>query len=310
MTLIRDRSLGELLDAAFALYRSHLKLFLLLAAGVVVPVDLVVSGIGLGQLTAGYEENPTVAEALLPAAVSAVITVPLITAMQVRAILAIERGEQPTVGQAVREGLDVFAPVLAVVIMVGLAVFAGFLALIVPGIILLAHLSVSAQAVVVENRRGTDALRRSWNLVRGNAWWVLAVIVVINLLAGVLGALVTLPAASAAQSADSALILLIATMIVEPFTLSFQALATTILFFTLLARSESGLHASSPVARGGEERDAIGRLAGTPAGPADRPGDHEPAADRAADHEPAGPPADWEPPASAPPGWEPPRPGR
>ncbi len=285
MTLIRDRTLGQLLDAAFALYRSHLKLFLLLAAGVVVPVDLIVSGIGLGQLTAGYDATPTLAEALVPAAVSALVTVPLITAMQVRAILAIEQGNKPTARQAVREGLDVFAPVLAVVVMVGLAVFAGFVALIVPGIILLAHLSVSAQAVVVEGHRGTDALRRSWTLVRGNAWWVLGVIVVVNLLAGVLGGLVTLPAASLAESADSAFILLLASMIVEPFTLSFQALATTILFFTLIARAGG----APPMASGGPAvPDAV-----TPR--------DEPVLDD---------PPDWEPPASAPPGWEPPRPGR
>jgi len=288
VTLVRDRNLGELLDATFALYRAHLRLFLLLAAGVVVPVDLIVSGVGLGQLWSGYDKSPTVAAALLPAAVSGLVTVPLITAMLVRAILQIGGGATPSAGAVAREGLDLFAPVLLVVVLSALGVFGGFILLIVPGVILLAHWAVAAQCVAVEGLHGADALRRSWSLVTGNAWWVLGVVVVTNLLAGVLGSLVTLPAAAAAESADSSLILLLATMVVEPFTLAFQALATTMLYFTLLARA-----GSAPPA-------------GVPSGP-------PAAADPTLGHPeaPFAPPTDPAAPvAPAPPGWEPPRPGR
>lgn len=292
MKLVQDRSLGQLLDASFALYKEHLRLFLLLAVGVVVPVDLIVSGIGLGQLTAGYDDSPALSEALIPGAVSALVTVPLITAMQVRAILAIEQGRTPTAGEAAREGLDIFAPVLLVVLMVGAAVVLGLFALIVPGIYFITHLAVATQVVAIEGATGADALRRSFALVRGNAWWVLGVIVVVNLLAGVVGGLATLPAVGIAESSDSALPLLIAAVVVEPFTLSFQALATTVLYFTLIARS-TGVGPAAPAAA------------------PDAPASTAPPAGLDAPEAPWRPPAPAdEPPRPAPPsGWEPPRPG-
>lgn len=287
MKLTQDRTFGQLLDASFALYKAHLGLFLLLAAGVVIPVDLIVSGIGLGQLTAGYDSDPSLQEALIPGAVSALVTVPLITAMQVRAILAIEQGKVPTAGEAAREGLEIFAPVLVVVILVGAAAVAGFVALIIPGIYLLTHLAVATQVVAVEGVTGVAAMRRSFALVRGNGWWTLGVVVVVNLLAGIAGGFATLPAVGIAESSDSALPLLIAAIIVEPFTLSFQALATTVLYFTLIARA-TGVDPAAP---------------GPPATPPG-PGLDSPEA-------PWRPPAptDGSAPSGSPPGWEPPRPG-
>lgn len=300
MKLVHDRTLGQVLDTSFALYKQHLGLFLLLAAAVVVPVDLIVSGIGLGQLTADYDSSPPLGEALIPGAVSALVTVPLITAMQVRAILALEQGRTPTAGEAAREGLDIFASVLLVVVLVGAAAIVGFLAFIIPGIYLVTHLAVATQVVAVEGVKGPEALRRSFALVRGNAWWVLGVVVVVNLLAAVLGGLATLPAVGIAESADSALPLLIAALIVEPFTLSFQALATTVLYFTLIARSTGVGPAESP---------------GAPAGPAEGLPTAPPAPSAPGSGSlwqppaPAPEPVDERPRPSPPPGWEPPRPG-
>ena len=279
--LERDRSLSVLLDDAFGLYRRHLGLFVLLAAGVVIPVDLIVSGIGLGQLSSGYDSSPSAGATLVPAAVSALVTVPLITAMNVRAILAISGGRTPTAGEAAREGLDLFTPVLLAVLMVGAGITLGIFALIVPGVIMAVHWSVVAQVVTIEGARGPAALRRSWQLVKGDAWWVLGVLLVTNIIASLLAGIVTLPAAAAAESADSALILLLASMAAEIFTLSFLAIATTILFFTLRAR-KSGIVTAPPS------------------------GWQAPGADAGLEH-PEAPPAAT--PPAPPPGWEPPRAG-
>jgi len=278
--LTRDRSLSVLLDDAFGLYRRHLGLFVLLAAGVVVPVDLIVSGIGLGQLSSGFDRSPSAGATLVPAAVSALVTVPLITAMNVRAILAIADGRVPSAGDAAREGLDLFTPVLLAVLLVGAGVTVGILALIVPGVIMAVHWSVVAQVVTIEGARGTAALRRSWALVKGDAWWVLGVLLVTNIIASLLAGIVTLPAAAAAESADSALILLLATRAAEIFTLSFLAIATTVLFFTLLAR-KSGIPSAAAA------------------------GWQAPGADAGLEH----PEAPTRPAPEPPSGWEPPRPG-
>jgi hypothetical protein len=268
----RDRSLSVLLDDAFGLYRSHLGLFVLLAAGVVIPVDLIVSGIGLGQLSSGYESSPSTAAQLLPAAVSTLVTVPLITAMNVRAILAIADGRVPSAAVAAREGLDVFAAVLAAVVLVGLGVSLGILMLVVPGIIFAIHWSVVAQVITIEGVGGTAALRRSWELVKGDGWWVLGVLLVTNLIAALLAGIVTLPASAAAEEADSALIGLLATMAAEIFTLSFLAIATTILFFTLRARKQGVGTAPPPGAQPPPADPGLGR----PEAPAPAPSGWEP----------------------------------
>lgn len=293
--LDKDRDLSTLLDEAFGLYRRHLGLFVLLAAAVVVPVDLVVSGIGLGQITSDYDADPPLEAALVPAAVSALVTVPLITAMLVHALLAIARGETPTAGSAARDGLDAFTPVLVVVLLAGLIVALGFVAFIVPGIVALVFLSVAVQSVVVEGRRGTDALRRSFELVRGNGWWTFGVLLVTNLLVGVLGAIVAIPGAVLADAADLAIISLATTIVVEIFTLSFQALAVTILFFTLRARQTGP---SAPAGWGPPGADEpITRPHGDGPGRGPSPAAQSPS-----------PPAS--PPPEGPRGWEPPRPER
>ncbi len=82
---------------------------------------------------------------------------------------------QATIGDPVdaeasyRYGFKRLGSVLLVSLLVGLAVLGGFILLIIPGIIFLVFLSVSIPALVVENRRGTDAMSRSWNLVKGHS---------------------------------------------------------------------------------------------------------------------------------------------
>ena len=43
--------------------------------------------------------------------------------------------------------------------------------------------------VVIENRRGTDAMKRSWNLAKENFWHVLGVIIVAAIITGIVGSI-------------------------------------------------------------------------------------------------------------------------
>lgn len=52
---------------------------------------------------------------------------------------------------------------------------------------------MSTQALVVEGRRPTEAMGRSWALVAGHWWHVLGTLVVAGLLTGVVNALITTP---------------------------------------------------------------------------------------------------------------------
>jgi hypothetical protein len=66
-------------------------------------------------------------------------------------------------------------------LLVGLGVAIGFIFVIIPGLILWTRWSLTAPVVVLENLHATAAMRRSRELVRGHAWtvfWVLLLVYV------------------------------------------------------------------------------------------------------------------------------------
>jgi hypothetical protein len=55
------------------------------------------------------------------------------------------------------------------------------------------RLAVRIEALVVEGRRGTQAMGRSWELVGGHGWHAFGTLVVAWLITGVIDSLITLP---------------------------------------------------------------------------------------------------------------------
>jgi len=68
---------------------------------------------------------------------------------------------------------EVIWPYVIVMILLGAAVSLGFLAFFVPGIIFAIYLIFAEQAVVLEGKHPVDALKRSFELVKGHFWSVL-----------------------------------------------------------------------------------------------------------------------------------------
>jgi hypothetical protein len=128
-------------------------------------------------------------------------------------------------------------------ILYGIAVFFGFLALIVPGLILITIWAVVAPAIVVENQGVIDAFGRSRELVRGNGWNVFfAVLLAFLILAAVyivLGGL----GFGIGDDAGGVVGSVIANVIAAPVT----ALVSSILFFDLGGGTEAAA-ASEPTA--------------------------------------------------------------
>jgi hypothetical protein len=91
-----------------------------------------------------------------------------------------------------RVALDRLARTLAwgslflVDIVFGLAVAAGLLLLIVPGVVVFTYFALAAPLVELERHGFRDALRRSFTLVRGNFWRVLAIMVPITVVSDAL----------------------------------------------------------------------------------------------------------------------------
>ena len=231
------RNLGQILDESFALLRAHARTLLPIALGVVVPVNLLVSGIGLGELTDNYDASPEPAVTAVQTLVTLLITTPLITAMAVHVVLDAASGRDASARNAAAAGLEVFAPLLGALLLVVAGVALGLIAFVLPGIYAGVMWSFTAQAVVVDGHRGRRALARSGDLVRGRWWWVFGVLIVTNLVAALLSLIVAIPADALADAADSQAIALAGTTLVQTFTLSLLALTGTLLYFSLRVRS-------------------------------------------------------------------------
>jgi glycerophosphoryl diester phosphodiesterase family protein len=235
LVLLTPRTLGELLRDALAAYFRHFGAFLVIGIAVAVPVQLAVSGIGLGQLSGGYQQSASRAELLVLFVEGFLIIGPLVTAMVVHALLAIADGRPPRAGAAIVQGLEAFRPVFVPVLIASAGILLGLL-VVIPGIWLGTRWAFTTQAVVVDGRRNTDAIARSAELVTGSWWRVFGIIVCTLLVVFLPGAIIQLPFEAWADSADSSAISLVGQLISNALITPFVALVFTLLYFDLLAR--------------------------------------------------------------------------
>jgi hypothetical protein len=204
--LFRPRGVGEILVHAFKLYRLHWQNLVAIVAVVVVPVTIVqvlVTDLVIGDtLTeSGFRGGVEVVEADLPAIllggltalVITVLTWAVLTGAITRAAAGTFLGRDLQMDESYRYGLAHLGSIILVGLLEGLAVLAGFILLVIPGIIVLTRLWVSIPALVIEDRRGREALKRSWNLVKGFSWPVFGTILVAGILTALFSSLLTLP---------------------------------------------------------------------------------------------------------------------
>jgi membrane-anchored glycerophosphoryl diester phosphodiesterase (GDPDase) len=78
---------------------------------------------------------------------------------------------QVTVGQAFNQANRRLLHLILVYIMFVGLVFAGFLALIIPGLYVACRLIFSLYATVIDNSSAVDSLNSSWELTKGR-WWL------------------------------------------------------------------------------------------------------------------------------------------
>lgn len=235
------RGIGEILSTAFALYRRYWRTLLPIAAVVVVPLTLLQYAIGdwvrsRGQQLQGQAVSTSFwaqATAWLLAALVGLLLYQVLTGAITRAIAAEIAGQDPGVEQSYRFGFARLGPILVVSILVGLATLLGLIVFIIPGIYIAVRLAVSIQALVVESRRGTEAMRRSWELVGGHWWHTAFTVLLAGLLTEVVNAIITAPFNAGAWLAQA-----VGAAVATTVTMPYGALVGVLLYLDLRARKE------------------------------------------------------------------------
>jgi len=248
---IPSRGLGDILTTAFELYKANASKLIQLVAMVVIPLALVQAFIATvafkpcdpDDVDTLQELSDLVAECtgsfgrgLLLSALTFFIAI----AVQQLLLGALTRGAAGALlGRAVdvqssyRYAFSRLGGLIGLALLIGLVVGAGFILLIIPGIIFLVFLAMAVPAFIVERKGVTESMSRSWALVRGSWWHVLGVILVAAIIAGVVSGILT------AIGGSNFVLYWIFSTIGLLITAPFVALVSVVLYVDLRARSEN-----------------------------------------------------------------------
>jgi len=187
-------STGELLDRTFSLYRNHFVLFV----GLVAITHLPVLAVQLIQLALG--QNPNAPFDLLSTLawflVILLVTLAVTAASQGATVIAVSHvylGRSITVTGALAAIRGRIVSLAVTMIVIGLVAGLGFLALIVPGVILSLMWALAIPAAVLEERTLFDAAARSARLTKGDRFRVFVVYMLFVMLMIVVTMVINVP---------------------------------------------------------------------------------------------------------------------
>ena len=222
-------SIGEILDTGFQLIRSHFLMFLGIGLTASLPSAVLV------QLVTETANDPTAASiaSLLGLIVFLMVVSPIISAAITHAVSEVYLGRPVSYGQSIRFGIKLLLPLIGTAMLMMLIIFAGLLLLIIPGLYLTLAFLLTYQVMVIENRSGWNALKRTRELSSDNLLRIFAVyfvaMVLMSVVSGGLG-LVTMswPIVSAAVSA-----------VVQAIFAAYMAATLVVIYFDIRCRKEA-----------------------------------------------------------------------
>lgn len=174
-TILRPLSTGEVLDQTFRLYRTHFVLFAGIAAipqVIVLALNLMSTGLLAAAPSAG---SAAVLTGLLVGAGAMIITAVLyliaLTAMHaatVHAVAATYLDKPISIREAYVRVRQRIWRLVGIALALGIAIAAGFILLIVPGVILALMWALTIPVAVIEDLGLSEAVSRSSDLTKGS----------------------------------------------------------------------------------------------------------------------------------------------
>lgn len=222
--------LGTVLNRIIDTYKKTAGVLLPAAVLVFLPVAL------LAAIFAGS------AGGALVVAMAALVASVWYAGMVARTVQDVQDGRvDASLGELFSSVTPVLGQLIVLALLAGIAIFAGFLLLIVPGLILLTIWAVAPPAVVIESKDALAAFGRSRELVKGNGWTVFGVIIAI------FGALfvLSLVIGSIGGASDSFALQFILQLILNVAVAPVYALASAVLYFALV-EAHGGAAAAGP----------------------------------------------------------------
>ncbi len=164
-TQLRPMSLGEILDASFALLRRHAGVFF----GIAIICESLPSGLSLFvQFSggAGRHFGLYVLGQLL-----SMLGYLLVTGASIRVVSHAYLGHDPGMGDALAFAMEKLGRTFSAGLAAGILTILAAILLVVPAVIVACGLAVAVQAAVLEPLpAGSDGVGRSWSLTKGYKW--------------------------------------------------------------------------------------------------------------------------------------------
>ncbi len=246
--------MGEILDAAVAIYRAQFGALVRIIAIVVVPVQILNVLVSLSSLpstssaSSVFDARGTIWVPLAGNLVTNIIVL-LSTAFATAAVTSLVADVYVSANQmTARRSLGVawhrLGPVLGLALLVSLLVLAGSAMCLVPGIWLQVSLAVAMPAMILEQTKVSPAISRSFALVKGRWWACAGVHYLGSLLTVVVSLSLTGALAYAVHAAHvhgdlaNAIVGGVTGLVASLLTVPFLACAVVVLYFDLRIRKE------------------------------------------------------------------------
>lgn len=202
----RPLSFNEIISVTWSIFTGHLRLLLLIAGVLAVPLSLLATALGLAaapllsqpveEITAPEATAAIIAVVGIGAGVLllSILTTVLSSGALIRAVGDVLAGVEPDFGRSYQVALNRFWRLLGVLVIQAPVVAGLFITVLgIPlAIFVVVRWLMAQQVVVLENTRSTRALGRSWEMVRGRWWRTLGIALALGLLS-VIPSLVTDP---------------------------------------------------------------------------------------------------------------------
>jgi hypothetical protein len=251
---LRPLSIGEILDVAIKIYRERFTNLVKAVAVVVGPISVFSALVQVSAFPDGTEFDPAVETTFdfgdFWAFMAGILVVGLVsfvasevaTAASFKIVSGAYLNAEPDWRESLRFAVSRLRSLVWLALLTGFLLTLGLLACIVPGVYFYGAWAVAVPALLLEDSRGRNALKRSRELVTGRWWPTVAAVLVATILAsivqamfsGLLLAVVVGDGNDVVRAAAQAIASTAGSVLTTPFT----AAVITAVYFDLRVRKE------------------------------------------------------------------------